>query len=143
MGNHVSKYNHDSNNLHIARYITIAMDIAERIKQGEYKEGQKISGRSTLAGLYNVSPETIRRALSLLQEAGVVKVVPGAGVLVDSVAAAQEYLVESGQYKVIKAMQERLSQLVEERNRLNSAIEHLTSELTEFVLAILSTKHRI
>ena len=72
-----------------------------------------------------------------------VKVVPGAGVLVDSVAAAQEYLVESGQYKVIKAMQERLSQLVEERNRLNSAIEHLTSELTEFVLAILSTKHRI
>ncbi len=135
--------NHNSEHLHIARYITIAMDIAERINQGEYKEGQKISGRSTLAGLYNVSPETIRRALSLLQEAGVVKVVPGAGVLVDSVAAARDYLVESGQYKVIKAMQERLAQMVEERNRLNVSIEHLTSELTDFVLAILSTKHRI
>lgn len=135
--------NHNSNHLHIARYITIAMDIAERVKEGDYKEGQKISGRSTLAGLYNVSPETIRRALSLLQEAGVVKVVPGAGVLVDSVAAARDYLVESGQYKVIKAMQERLAQMVEERNRLNAAIEHLTSELTDFVLAVLSTKHRI
>ena len=72
-----------------------------------------------------------------------VKVVPGAGVLVDSVAAARDYLVESGQYKVIKAMQERLAQMVEERNRLNVSIEHLTSELTDFVLAILSTKHRI
>jgi DNA-binding GntR family transcriptional regulator len=129
--------------LHIARYITIAMDIAERVAQGEYKEGQKISGRSTLAGLYNVSPETIRRALSLLQEAAVVKVVPGAGVLVDSLPAAQDYLVESGQYKVIRAMQERLTQLVGERNRLNADIERLTTELTDFVLSVLSTRHRI
>jgi hypothetical protein len=36
--------NHNSNHLHIARYITIAMDIAERVKEGDYKEGQKISG---------------------------------------------------------------------------------------------------
>ena len=135
--------NHNSNHLHIACYITIAMDIAERVKEGDYKEGQKISGRSTLAGLYNVSPETIRRALSLLHEAGVVKVVPGAGVLGDSVEAARDYLIESGQYKMIKSMQERLAQMVEERNKLNAAIEHLTSELTDFVLAVLSTKHRI
>lgn len=33
--------NHNSNHLHIARYITIAMDIAERVKEGDYKEGQK------------------------------------------------------------------------------------------------------
>jgi molybdopterin-guanine dinucleotide biosynthesis protein len=78
-----------------------------------------------------------------LHEAGVVKVVPGAGVLVDSVEAARDYLIESGQYKMIKSMQERLAQMVEERNKLNAAIEHLTSELTDFVLAVLSTKHRI
>ncbi|NPV72793.1 MAG: GntR family transcriptional regulator [Pelotomaculum sp.] len=129
--------------IHIARYITIAMDLAERIAQGEYKEGQKISGRSTLAGLYNVSPETIRRALSLLQEAEVVKVVPGAGVFVNSVAAARDYLAESSQYKVIKEMQERLNHLILERNRLNSDIEHLTAELLDYVLSLLSTKHKI
>lgn len=78
-----------------------------------------------------------------MHEAGVVKVVPGAGVLVDSVEAARDYLIESGQYKMIKSMQERLAQMVEERNKLNAAIEHLTSELTDFVLAVLSTKHRI
>lgn len=135
--------NNNHSPLHISRYITIAMDLAERISHGNYTEGQKISGRSTLAGLYNVSPETIRRALSLLQEAGVVKVVAGAGVFVDSVDAAREYLAESGQYKVIKEMQERLALLIVERNKLNASIEHLTAELLEYVLSVLSTKHKI
>jgi DNA-binding GntR family transcriptional regulator len=129
--------------LHIARYITIAMDIAERVLKGDYKEGQKISGRSTLSGLYNVSPETVRRGLTLLQEAGVVKVLPGAGVQVVSVEAARSYLAESGQYKVVKEMQERLTRMVLERNQLNAKIEHLTSELLEYVSSILSAKHKI
>ena len=111
--------------LHIARYITIAMDLAERIVNGDYGEGQKISGRSTLAGLYNVSPETVRRALSLLQEAGVVMVVPGKGVLVNSIDAARAYLAESSQYKVIKEMQDRLAYLVQERNKLNTQLSHI------------------
>lgn len=128
---------------HMARFITIAMDLAERIASGEYHEGQKISGRSTLSGLYNVSPETIRRALSLLQESGVVNVLPGTGVIVNSVKSAQEYLAESSQYKVIKEMQERLAKLIAERNRSNSNIEHLTTELLDYVLSVLSTKHRI
>jgi len=119
------------------------MDMAERVTNGAYKEGQKISGRSTLAGLYNVSPETIRRALSLLQEAGVVKVVPGTGVLMNSVEAAKEYLAESSQYQVIKELHERLTNLVQERNRLNSDIEHLTSELLDYALSLLLSKHRI
>lgn len=135
--------NNNNCSLHIARYITIAMDLAERVTNGAYKEGQKISGRSTLAGLYNVSPETIRRALSLLQAAGVVKVVPGAGVLMNSVDAASEYLAESSQYKVIKEMQERLANLIQERNKLNADIEHLTAELLDYVLSILSAKHKI
>lgn len=129
--------------LHTARYITIAMDIAERVLKGDYIEGQKISGRSTLSGLYNVSPETVRRALTLLQEAGVVRVMPGAGVQVHSVEAARDYLVESGQYKVVKEMQERLTRMVIERNQLNAKIEHLTNELLEYVASILSAKHNI
>jgi len=128
---------------HMARFITIAMDLAERVASGEYKEGQKISGRSTLSGLYNVSPETVRRSLSLLQESGVVSVIPGTGVIVNSVKSAQDYLAESSQYKVIKEMQERLAKLISERNRINSDIEHLTTELLDYVLSVLSTKHRI
>lgn len=51
-----------------AKYIKIAVDIATCIARGEYREGQKILGRSSLAGRYNVSPETIRRALAVLEE---------------------------------------------------------------------------
>lgn len=138
-----SMENNGVSTYHIARFITIAMDLAERIASGEYHIGQKLSGRSTLAGIYNVSPETIRRALSLLQESGVVKVLPGTGVIVDSVQSAREYLAESSQYKVIKEMQERLASLVQERNKINSDIEHLTSELLDYVLSILSAKHKI
>ncbi len=129
--------------LHTARYITIAMDIAERVLKGDYKEGQKISGRSTLSGLYNVSPETVRRALTLLQEADVVRVLPGAGVHVNSVEAARDYLAESGQYKVVKEMQDRLARMVLERNQLNAKIEHLTTELLEYISSVLSAKHKI
>lgn len=129
--------------LHTARYITIAMDIAERVLHGDYKEGQKIYGRSTLSGLYNVSPETVRRALTLLQEASVVRVLPGAGVQVSSVEAARDYLAESGQYKVVKEMQERLNTMVIERNHLNAKIEHLTTELLEYVSSLLAAKHKI
>lgn len=135
--------NNEASTFHIARFITIAMDLAERIASGEYHKGQKISGRSTLSSIYNVSPETIRRALSLLQESGVVKVLPGTGVIVNSVISAKEYLAESSQYKVIKEMQERLAILVQERNRINSNIEHLTSELVEYALSVLSAKHKI
>lgn len=135
--------NNKPSSLHIARYITIAMDLAERVVNGDFKVGQKISGRSTLAGIYNVSPETIRRSLSLLQEAGVFTVVPGIGVQVNSVSAAREYLAESSQYKVITEMEERLSKMITDRNKLNSDIEHLTSELVDYMLSILSSKHKI
>ncbi|NQS75343.1 MAG: GntR family transcriptional regulator [Peptococcaceae bacterium] len=127
---------------HIARFIIIAMDLAEKIVNGEYYKGQKISGRSTLAALYNVSPETIRRSLSLLQESGVVKVLPGTGVIVNSVGAAQEYLAETSQFKVVKEVQERLAGLVRERNKINADIERLTTELLDYAFSVLSAKHR-
>jgi DNA-binding GntR family transcriptional regulator len=119
------------------------MDIAERVLNGDYREGQRVSGRSTLSGLYNVSPETVRRALTLLQEAGVVRVLPGAGVQVSSVDAARDYLAETGQYKIIKEMQEHLATMIAERNELNSRIEHLTTELLEHVSRLVATKHKI
>ncbi len=87
--------------VHLARYITIAADLADRIVRGEYQEGQKVFGRSTLAGKYNVSPETIRRALTLLQEVGIVEVAPGVGVVVKSSEVARKYLDDFDQRRVL------------------------------------------
>ncbi|TYO97386.1 TrkA C-terminal domain-containing protein [Desulfallas thermosapovorans] len=118
--------------VYLARYITIAVDIATRIVRGEYRLGQKIFGRSTLAGKYNVSPETIRRALTLLQERGIVDVMPGVGVVVKSDAAAREYLADYNQKKVLLDIQERLTELLKEREKLNTEIDHLTNQLLDY-----------
>ena len=48
----------------MARYESVALAIAEQIVKGTYLPGSRLHGRSTLAGLYRVSPETIRRAIN-------------------------------------------------------------------------------
>ncbi|MCL2336801.1 MAG: GntR family transcriptional regulator [Firmicutes bacterium] len=118
--------------VHLARYITIAVDIATRVARGEYRIGQKIFGRSTLAGKYNVSPETIRRALTLLQERGIVDVMAGIGVVVKSDLAAREYLADYNQKKVLLEIQERLEVLLKDREKLNLEKDRLTNQLLDY-----------
>lgn len=126
-----------------ARYVNIAMDIATRIVRGEYREGQKIFGRSTLAGKYNVSPETIRRALTLLQDTGVVHVAAGVGVLVKSQREAETFIAQCGQKQVLRDVQERLHHLLRERDRLNTEIDKLLNELLEFTFKMAGRLKRI
>ncbi|MEA4848713.1 MAG: GntR family transcriptional regulator [Clostridiaceae bacterium] len=59
----------------VAKYEKIALDIAYSILNEEWKAGEMVKGRSTLSGKYSVSPETIRRALKLLEELQVVNVI--------------------------------------------------------------------
>ena len=47
----------------LPQYMRIARSIAQRIADGELQEGEKLSGRSKLSSEYNVSPETIRKAV--------------------------------------------------------------------------------
>lgn len=134
----------ESHGTHLtARYVNIAVDISTRIVRGEYREGQKIFGRSTLAGKYNVSPETIRRALMLLQDTGIVNVTPGVGVVVRSKKAAETFLAQSGQRQVLRELQERLHGLIRERDRLNGEIEKLTNELLDYTFKIAGRFQKI
>ena len=56
----------------LPQYMRIARSIAQRIADGELMEGEKLSGRSKLSSEYNVSPETIRKAVQVLQDRAVV-----------------------------------------------------------------------
>ncbi|MFZ5651822.1 MAG: TrkA C-terminal domain-containing protein [Bacillota bacterium] len=127
----------------LARYVNIAIDIASRIVRGEYREGQKVFGRSTLAGKYNVSPETIRRALTLLQDTGIVSVSPGVGVVVRSRKAAEAFLAHSGQRQILRDVQERLHLLLRERDRLDAEIEKLMNELLDYTLKMAGRFQKI
>ena len=54
------------------RYLKIAQDICGKIMNGEYPEGTLLKGRSILGAAYGVSPETVRKALNLLEKEKVV-----------------------------------------------------------------------
>ena len=72
----------------MSMYHSIALDLAQRIINEEFPIGAKISGRSLLAGHYNVSSETIRKSVALLKDANVVSVSQGREVVVLSVEEA-------------------------------------------------------
>ena len=76
----------------LPQYIQIALSIARRIAGGDVPEGAKISGRSKLSSEYNVSPETIRKAVRLLGDMRVVDVREQSGVYVLSADNAKRYL---------------------------------------------------
>jgi GntR family transcriptional regulator len=66
-------------------YLAIADDIRARVTTGEYRPGERLPSYAQLADLYSVSLATVRRAVRLLRQQGVVEGYPGKGVYVASV----------------------------------------------------------
>lgn len=113
------------------RYEQIAKDIAQRIVREEFTIGQKLSGRSLLAGTYNVSPETIRRSIALLQTIGVVEAVAGSGIVIKSSILAKEYLTEYNERQEIINLRNHIVELQEQRREIDGKLEKALSKLLE------------
>jgi K+/H+ antiporter YhaU regulatory subunit KhtT len=75
-----------------SKCLWVARDIAGEIVKGERQEGEAIPGMSIMASKYSVSPETIRRAVFILADRGVVEVKPQSRTRVKSVANALKYI---------------------------------------------------
>jgi GntR family transcriptional regulator len=60
-----------------APYMLIVYVLAEKIKSGELKPGDRVPSVTELAGTYNVSHSTARRALAKLKDMGLTDTVPG------------------------------------------------------------------
>ncbi|MBC7347317.1 MAG: GntR family transcriptional regulator [Clostridia bacterium] len=121
----------------LARYEEIALMLATDIARGRYREGERIYGRSVLAGQYSVSPETIRKAVALLQAREVVEAVAGSGIIVLSRQAASKFVEDFEEFSTLEKMGKRLDELLEQRNRLNAEIERLTKEIVHYKDALL------
>lgn len=114
-----------------SRYQEIALDIAHSIVMGEYREGDKIHGRSTLAGRYNVSPETIRRSIAILQNVGVVMVNQGVGITVTSKTQADKFLRSFNQKAEIQVYLDEMKDLMDKRREVDLQIDaHLNKIVT-------------
>jgi len=113
------------------RYVRIAIDIANRILNLSLKENQKIKGRSTLAGEYNVSPETIRRSVALLSDMEVVEVLPNSGVVIKSRDKALDFIEKFSSKENIAFIRSDITRLIEERNKINDIIQEKLDLLLE------------
>jgi K+/H+ antiporter YhaU regulatory subunit KhtT len=115
----------------VAIYAKIAMDIANRIVNGEIPEGKRLSGRSLMSSEYGVSPETIRRAFSLLEELQVVQVFQNSGVLVHSKENAAKYIARHGNRNATRTLLVRMRELIEEHENIERELFDITKSLID------------
>lgn len=108
-----------------ARYLSIAYQLAKRIANGEIEIGTKLSGRTLLSSEYQVSSETVRKAMNTLKTFGVVSVQKRSGITVLSKLAAENYIeryiAQSQDRKLIQEASEAMKELA----TLESKIQHL------------------
>jgi len=115
----------------IARYLKIAVDLSARIAAGEIKVGEKLKGRSILSTEYNVSPETIRRAMSILSDKGVVHVMPGSGITVSSKEQAIRFVKSFRNDESVAQMKHSLVRLLEKRESIDEEITEKTKQIID------------
>lgn len=118
-------------NVRTPRYQKIALDIANSIYKGKYDEGQKIHGRSTLAGQYNVSPETIRRAIKLLEDVGVVVSEHGSGITVLSREKAFKYINRFKNIETVASYRVMLDSYLEKKNKIEDDIIEIVDKIID------------
>lgn len=112
-----------------AQYLQIALDLARRIASGEFPEETRVYGRSVLASEYNVSPETIRRALRLLADMKVVEVKPQSGVIVLSADSARRYIETFEESADVRALRQQLKEMLAEADDLHRRMAETVTAL--------------
>ena len=73
-----------------AKYIHLFEELKRRILQGEYQNGQRLPGENEMAGEFAMSRQTVRQALSLLEQEGFIQRRQGSGTYVRRVERRRE-----------------------------------------------------
>lgn len=113
-------------------YQKIAIDIANRIVSGDLSIGDKLYGRSSLASKYNVSPETVRRSVSLLSDMDIVKVTKGSGIVINSVDNCLKFIDKFKDIDSITSLKKGIVDLLEKKKELDRTIEYSIDELVDY-----------
>jgi len=116
----------------IPTYERIAIDLANRIYNGEFKVGDKIHGRSTLASDYKVSPETVRRAIKILEDVEIVYSSKGSGIIISSKENAFKYISRFSNLASIKDLEKQINSLMEERYKLDQQLNQTLRKVLDY-----------
>ncbi len=112
-------------------YMKVAIDMASRISRYEFKKEQKIRGRSTLASDYNVSPETIRKAMRLLTNMNIVEVKYGNGIYVSSIENAEKFVQQYLARQNVLDLKNQLKDLMHERGKIERLMNETMNSIVD------------
>lgn len=115
----------------LPQYMRIAMDIASRIASGEIQEHTRISGRSLLSSHYNVSPETVRKAMKLLADMKVVESQEKKGIYILSADNAKRYVEMVSHRNEQQRLRQQLRELIEEYRILGKRVFSVAEQLIQ------------
>ncbi|MEH7075314.1 TrkA C-terminal domain-containing protein [Neobacillus drentensis] len=116
----------------IPTYERIAIDLANRIYNGKFKVGEKIHGRSTLASEYKVSPETVRRAIKILEDVEIVHSTKGSGIEISSRENAYKYIQRFSSLASIKDLEKQMNSLISERDKLDERLFETLRKIMDY-----------
>lgn len=112
-------------------YLQVAYDIAAKIATGALAEQERFSGRSLMSSQYGVSPETIRRALRLLSDMGIITVQENVGSQVLSKQRAVEYVEHYEIGRDLLMLKGELNQLMMQRRQIDERITDMIGQITD------------
>ncbi len=112
-------------------YLQVAYDIASKIASGALAEQERFSGRSLMSSQYGVSPETIRRALRLLSDMGIIAVQEKVGSQVVSKRRAVEYVEDYEMRRDLMALKGELKELMTQRSQIDARIGDMVDQITD------------
>lgn len=117
----------------IPKYQQIAVDIAYKIVEGTYSEGDKVYARSAIGSLYGVSSETARRAMCVLSDWDVVEVEKNSGVLIKSKDNASNFLQQQRQAESIQGLKRTILKNVERQQRDTRELYQQLNEVIKMI----------
>ncbi|AKA72164.1 TrkA C-terminal domain-containing protein [Clostridium scatologenes] len=120
-------------------YQKISIDIANRILAGDFSAGDKLHGRSSLSSYYNVSPETIRRAIILLNDMDIVEVIKGSGIIIKSVDNCVKFIDKFKDIDSINSSRKEILELIDQKKILEEKIEGKIDELIDYSNRFINT----
>lgn len=120
-------------------YQKISIDIANRILAGDFSAGDKLHGRSSLSSYYNVSPETIRRAIILLNDMDIVEVIRGSGIIIKSVDNCVKFIDKFKDIDSINSSRKEILDLINQKKLLEEKIEGKIDELIDYSNRFINT----
>ncbi|MCA5011822.1 MULTISPECIES: TrkA C-terminal domain-containing protein [unclassified Enterococcus] len=113
------------------KYQQIAVDVASQIAEQRFSVGDKLHARSTLANKYSVSPETARKAISVLVDLEIVKAKHGSGFYVHSIEKAKVFVEQYQDVQSIHDLKEDLINSVQKQKEELSYFSEILDKLVD------------